>query len=286
MSVNGYLKGAGAAAFDLLFWNGDDTNLPGPMYCWYLRQTYLGEPPARARRHGAVRRAGGPVAHRRARHSSMPRARTTSCRGETAYASTALLGGDDRFVLGASGHIAGVINPPAKRKRHHWTGRCCSPMPRRGSRRRNSVDGSWWPAWSDWLRGHAGRSWLPRRVSAGNAEFTVIEAGPRRATSRHGRESRAAASQLSTLQGDSHDRHRDRGRATHGGRQIWRHARQDRRARPRRPRGQGACSPRPASRRMPYPRSSWARCWPPAPARTRRARRVIKARPAAGGAGA
>ena len=86
--VNSYLKGKAPPAFDLLYWNGDDTNLPGPMFCWYLRNTYLREQPARARRHGAVRRAGRPVARSTCRRSSTPRARTTSCRGRRAYAST------------------------------------------------------------------------------------------------------------------------------------------------------------------------------------------------------
>ena len=64
--VNGYLKGKAPPAFDLLFWNGDDTNLPGPMYCWYLRNTYLENKLREPGGTRAVRRAGGPGAHRRA----------------------------------------------------------------------------------------------------------------------------------------------------------------------------------------------------------------------------
>ena len=78
--VNGYLKGKAPPAFDLLFWNGDDTNLPGPMYCWYLRNTYLEN---RLREPGGTVQCGVPVDLARStfRRSCTPRAKTTSCRG-------------------------------------------------------------------------------------------------------------------------------------------------------------------------------------------------------------
>ena len=79
--VAGYLKGKAPPAFDLLFWNSDDTNLPGPMFCWYLRNTYLEN---KLRVPGATKQCGVPVdlgEGRRCRRSSMPRARTTSCPG-------------------------------------------------------------------------------------------------------------------------------------------------------------------------------------------------------------
>jgi polyhydroxyalkanoate synthase len=96
----------------------------------------------------------------------------------TAYESTQLLGGDNRFVLGASGHIAGVVNPPAKRKRHHWVG----PLQADADdwlAGAQQLDGSWWPTWHDWLRGHAGALVdAPRKP--GNAKFSVIEPAPGR----------------------------------------------------------------------------------------------------------
>jgi polyhydroxyalkanoate synthase len=97
---------------------------------------------------------------------------------QTAFASTGLLGGDSRFVLGASGHIAGVINPPAKRKRHHWVGGLQADAAGWLAAARQ-VDGSWWPAWSDWLRGHAGALIAAPR-KAGNTAFAVIEPAPGR----------------------------------------------------------------------------------------------------------
>jgi polyhydroxyalkanoate synthase len=175
--VNGYLKGQAPAAFDLLFWNGDDTNLPGPMYCWYLRQTYLEN---RLREPGGTVQCGVPVDLSRIAAPAFVYASREDhiVPWQTAYASTALLGGENRFVLGASGHIAGVINPPAKRKRHHWIGPLNSDAAA-WLEAAQQVEGSWWPAWTDWLRGHSGAlATAPRQ--AGNAEFPVIEAAPGR----------------------------------------------------------------------------------------------------------
>ncbi len=175
--VNGYLKGKAPSAFDLLFWNGDDTNLPGPMYCWYLRQTYLEN---RLREPGGTVQCGVPVDLRRIDVPAFIYASREDhiVPWQTAFASTRLLGGDTRFVLGASGHIAGVINPPAKRKRHHWTG-ALRPAAAAWLGAAEQVEGSWWPAWTDWLRGHAGALVAAPR-QAGNANFPVIEAAPGR----------------------------------------------------------------------------------------------------------
>jgi poly[(R)-3-hydroxyalkanoate] polymerase subunit PhaC len=175
--VNGYLKGQAPRAFDLLFWNGDDTNLPGPMYCWYLRQTYLEN---RLREPGGTVQCGVPVDLSRIDVPAFVYASREDhiVPWQTAYASTQLLGGETRFVLGASGHIAGVINPPAKRKRNHWTGGLAPDAPA-WLAAAQSVDGSWWPAWTDWLGTHAGALVAAPR-QAGNADFPVIEPAPGR----------------------------------------------------------------------------------------------------------
>ena len=175
--VNGYLKGQAPRAFDLLFWNGDDTNLPGPMYCWYLRNTYLEN---RLREPGGTQQCGVPVD---LSDIDLPAFVYASREDhivpwQTAYASTQLLGGRTRFVLGASGHIAGVINPPAKRKRNHWTADL-APDAQAWLASAQSVEGSWWPAWSDWLRAHAGALVAAPR-QAGNVAFAPIEAAPGR----------------------------------------------------------------------------------------------------------
>ena len=119
--VGNYLKGEAPPPFDLLYWNGDSTNLPGPMYCWYLRHTYLDNA---LRQPGALTVCGVPLdltkitcpvfIYGSREDHIVP--------WQAAYKSTGVLAGsqDKTFVLGASGHIAGVINPANKNKRSHW----------------------------------------------------------------------------------------------------------------------------------------------------------------------
>ncbi|VTU36280.1 Poly-beta-hydroxybutyrate polymerase [Variovorax sp. PBL-H6] len=175
--VNSYLKGKAPPAFDLLYWNGDDTNLPGPMYCWYLRNTYLEN---KLREPGGTVQCGVPVDLSRIDAPAFVYASREDhiVPWKTAYAGTRLLGGETRFVLGASGHIAGVINPPAKKKRNHWVGDLAADAGAwlDGAQ---SVEGSWWPAWCDWLAAHAGVK-VAARSALGSAEFPAIEPAPGR----------------------------------------------------------------------------------------------------------
>jgi polyhydroxyalkanoate synthase len=180
--VNNYLKGEPPPPFDLLYWNADSTNLPGPFFVWYLRNTYLEN---RLMRPGETTVCGVPIdlgkiaspvfiyGSREDHIVPWP----------AAYASTQLLGGPKRFVLGASGHIAGVINPPSKNKRSHWT-----YDPPRGRfpadadawmATATETPGSWWTEWNQWLAGHAGRKIKARRTY-GNVRYRPIEAAPGR----------------------------------------------------------------------------------------------------------
>jgi polyhydroxyalkanoate synthase len=99
------------------------------------------------------------------------------------------LPGDTTFVLGASGHIAGVINPPAKKKRNYWTLGTTGTPGAAGSQAQldadpdnwfdaaESIPGSWWPAWTSWLASHAGQR-VAAREELGNAEFPPVEEAP------------------------------------------------------------------------------------------------------------
>jgi polyhydroxyalkanoate synthase len=118
--VGNYLKGETPPPFDLLYWNSDSTNLPGPMYAWYLRNTYLENNLIKP---GKVTVCGEkldfskvdlPVYIYGSREDHI-----VPIAG--AYGSVKHLPGKKRFVMGASGHIAGVINPPSKNKRSYWT---------------------------------------------------------------------------------------------------------------------------------------------------------------------
>ena len=119
--VNNYLKGRTPAAFDLLYWNADATNLPGPMYAWYLRNMYL-ENNLRVPERLSI--CGTPVDLGRLDMPTYVLATQEDhiVPWRSAYRTTGLVGGQTEFVLGASGHIAGVINPASKNKRSYWAG--------------------------------------------------------------------------------------------------------------------------------------------------------------------
>jgi polyhydroxyalkanoate synthase len=97
----------------------------------------------------------------------------------TAYASARLLRGDIRFVLAASGHIAGVVNPASRNRRNYWVGAKLARDPERWLKTAESRAGSWWPHWSDWLAQHGGER-APPRASLGSSQYPVIEPAPGR----------------------------------------------------------------------------------------------------------
>ncbi|MBT2322390.1 class I poly(R)-hydroxyalkanoic acid synthase [Variovorax paradoxus] len=179
--VGNYLKGETPPPFDLLYWNSDATNLPGPMYCWYLRNTYhenrMVQPDALtvAGEKIDLRRIDAPVYIYGSREDHI-----VPIGG--AYASTQVLAGKKRFVMGASGHIAGVINPPAKKKRSHWI-RADGKLPKTQAEwlaGATEHPGSWWTDWSDWLKTHAGKQIpAPKTYGKGSA-YKAIEPAPGR----------------------------------------------------------------------------------------------------------
>ena len=177
--VNNYLLGGEPAAFDLLYWNSDGTNLPGPMYCYYLRNTYLEN---RLREPGALTNCGVPVDLGKVEVPIFVLATREDhiVPWRSAYRTLNLMGGDEkRFVLGASGHIAGVINPASKKRRSHWVLNECPREPEAWFSKATEVPGSWWTLWSDWLAGHDGGK---RKAPAkpGTAKYPAIEPAPGR----------------------------------------------------------------------------------------------------------
>jgi len=177
--VNNYLLGGEPAAFDLLYWNSDSTNLPGPMYCYYLRNTYLEN---RLRQPGALTNCGAPVDLGKVDLPLFVLATREDhiVPWRSAYRTLNLLGGKEkRFVLGASGHIAGVVNPAAKKRRSHWVSDSCPREPEAWLAAASEKPGSWWPLWSEWLGKHGGGK---RKAPAkpGNAKYRPIESAPGR----------------------------------------------------------------------------------------------------------
>jgi polyhydroxyalkanoate synthase subunit PhaC len=188
--VGNYLKGETPPAFDLLYWNSDATNLPGPMYTWYLRNTYHENNlvvPGKAIVCGEkidFRKLDLPTYIYGSREDHI-----VPISG--AYASTQVLPGKKRFVMGASGHIAGVINAPVKNKRSYWTNdkfgkKVNDKFPATQAEWQTSSKehpGSWWTDWSAWLAEQGGKQIAAPKAyggGTGKGKLKAIEPAPGR----------------------------------------------------------------------------------------------------------
>jgi polyhydroxyalkanoate synthase subunit PhaC len=172
--VNNYLLGKDPFPFDLLYWNADSTRMPAAMHSFYLRQMYQ-ENKLSA---GEIKLLGTkidltkiklPVFILSTREDHIAPWKST-------YAATQLYKGPVRFTLAASGHIAGVVNPPAAQKYSHWTNDKNPPTPEEWLKTAKEKPGSWWPEWHDWVRQHGGGEVAARKP--GNGKLKPIEDAP------------------------------------------------------------------------------------------------------------
>ena len=179
--VGNYLKGETPPPFDLLYWNSDSTNLPGPFYAWYLRNTYLEN---RLVKPGQTTVCGEKIDLGKV---NLPTYIYGSREDHIvpiggAYASTQCLPGPKRFVMGASGHIAGVINPPSANKRSHWIrddGKF-PPSAEDWIAGAKEQAGSWWTDWSNWLAAFAGKQIAAPKTYGKGTKYMPIEPAPGR----------------------------------------------------------------------------------------------------------
>ena len=176
--VDSYMKGAPPEAFDLLYWDSDSVSLPGPMYCWYTRNTYLEN---KIREPGATMQCGVPVDLSKAKVPLYILASREDhiVPWQSAYLSKGLIGKDPRFVLAASGHVAGVINPPARNKRSYWTHDDLSGEAADWLDKAEEKPGSWWPDWDGWMKRHSSGT-IPAPTQPGSASYPAIEDAPGR----------------------------------------------------------------------------------------------------------
>ncbi len=176
--VGNYLKGEKPPAFDLLYWNSDSTNLPGPFAAWYLRHLYLENS---LRVPGKLTMCGvkADLGKVDMPHFILATREDHIVPWRSSYLSRKLLGGPSTFVLGASGHIAGVINPAAKNKRSHWVSASDTANAEEWFAGAKEEKGSWWPRWIDWLRAF-GDGEIPARGRLGSKEYPPGEPAPGR----------------------------------------------------------------------------------------------------------
>ena len=176
--VGNYLKGKKPEAFDLLYWNSDSTNIAGPFIAWYLRNMYLEN---NLRVPGKLEMLGVKVDLGKV---DVP-AYLMAAREDhivpwtSAYLVRQLLGGDTTFVLGASGHIAGAINPASKNRRSYWVSESSAAVPEEWLEAATEQKGSWWLNWVEWLRPKSG-DMVAARNKPGNTKYKVIEPAPGR----------------------------------------------------------------------------------------------------------
>ncbi|MGQ5702800.1 PHA/PHB synthase family protein [Sandaracinobacteroides sp. A072] len=179
--VNNYLKGKEYAPFDLLYWNSDPTHVPGRFLSTYLRDFYGAN---RLVQPGAVTVDGAPIDLGRIKTPAYVQAGKDD---HIAPASSCLrlahtLSGPVRFMLAGSGHIAGVVNPPASGKYQHWTLPEGAALPETLDAFRaaaTETKGSWWPDWIAWLKPQSGDT-VKARVPGKARGFPAIEDAPGR----------------------------------------------------------------------------------------------------------
>ena len=173
--VNNYLLGKEPLAFDLLYWNSDSTRMPAAMHSYYLRNMYqqnlLKEP-------GGITLDGAPIDLSKVKTPAyfLSTKEDHIAPWASTFMGAQLFSGPVRFVLGGSGHIAGVVNPPATGKYGYWTNtkKVTSADAWFESAKHN--DGSWWPDWERWVRKYAGDK-IPA-PNPGDGELDIIEDAP------------------------------------------------------------------------------------------------------------
>jgi polyhydroxyalkanoate synthase len=172
--VNNYLLGREPVPFDLLYWNADATRMPAKMHLFYLRECYLRNNLAEGRME-----LGGetldlskikiPIYLQSSREDHI-------APYNSVYKATRLFGGDVKFIVAGSGHIAGVINPPSARKYQYWTNDARPRLAKEWLEEATETPGSWWHDWESWLKPQSGP--LVNARAPGDGKLKVLEDAP------------------------------------------------------------------------------------------------------------
>jgi polyhydroxyalkanoate synthase len=174
--INNYLLGKEPFPFDLLYWNSDSTRMPATMHSFYLRNMYLKNAIAKP---GGITLGGVPIDLSRITIPSyfISTAEDHIAPWKSTYRGARRLGGPVRFVLGGSGHIAGIVNPPAGKKYGFWTNDKLAHTPEDWEERADYNEGSWWTDWQAWIDAQNGPERVPARVP-GEGVLKAIEDAP------------------------------------------------------------------------------------------------------------
>ena len=173
--VSNYLLGRDPLPFDLLYWNSDSTRMPAAMHSFYLRNLYLKN---LLRVPGGITLAGVPIDVTGIKTPAyfISTAEDHIAPWQSTYAGAQLLKGPVRFVLGGSGHIAGIINPPVANKYAYWTNDQWPAKSADWLAGAKQQPGSWWTDWAQWAAGHAGEPVAARKP--GSKRYPALEDAP------------------------------------------------------------------------------------------------------------
>jgi len=173
--IKNYLLGEEPFPFDLLYWNSDSTRMPKKMHNFYLRNMYQYN---KLREPGGITLLGEPIDLGKVKIPVyfLSTKEDHIAPWKSTYAGTQLLQGPAKFVLGGSGHIAGVINPPSSRKYGYWTNSNLPANPEKWFEGADYHEGSWWTDWFEWVKHHAGDQ-VPARVPD-DGKLKPIEEAP------------------------------------------------------------------------------------------------------------
>ncbi|HMB48176.1 MAG TPA: class I poly(R)-hydroxyalkanoic acid synthase [Afifellaceae bacterium] len=172
--VNNYLKGKDPFPFDLLFWNADATRMPCANHSFYLRQCYLENSLSQGKMEIAgetlsLKKVKTPIYNLAAREDHIAPAKSV-------FYGSGFFGGPVRFVLSGSGHIAGVVNPPARNKYQYWTGGAPKGDLDKWIGKAKEHPGSWWPDWQNWIEALDNET--VRKRTPGGRKLKPIEDAP------------------------------------------------------------------------------------------------------------
>ena len=173
--VNNYLLGKDPFPFDLLYWNSDSTRMPAAMHSFYLRKMYHEN---KLKERGGIELLGTPVDLTKIKTPvfMLSTREDHIAPWDSTYALTQMVSGPKKFVLAASGHIAGVVNHPAANKYCYWTNSRTPKNPETWLKGATQKDGSWWPEWADWVGKKSGAK-VPARIP-GEGKLPAIEDAP------------------------------------------------------------------------------------------------------------
>jgi polyhydroxyalkanoate synthase len=172
--VNNYLLGKDPFPFDLLYWNSDSTRMPAAMHSFYLRNMYQENKLAQP---GGIALDGVKIDLTKVKVPSflLSTREDHIAPWKSTYAATQIYGGPVKFTLSASGHIAGVVNPPGS-KYGHWENAKNPETPEKWLETATMVNESWWPSWEKWISQYAGGE-VPARTP-GDGKLKPIENAP------------------------------------------------------------------------------------------------------------